>query len=101
MPPRVPAMRYHNRLSMKRRPQPACGYLGCGTSIENPLRERSNINIPIVKLLAAIPPRRGWAGEADGWFLEFRLIPALLGFYGAGLLGPAVAFFASWSVNRC
>src|SRR5881397_545067 len=99
MPPRVPAMRYHNRLSMKRRPQPSCGYLGCGTSIENPIRERSNITIPIVKLLAAIPPRRGWAGKAKGWFLEFRLIPVLLWSYTAVVLGTAVAFFASGSLN--
>src|SRR6266705_2463812 len=99
MPPRVPAMRYHNRLSMKRRPQPSCGYLGCGTSIENPIRERSNITIPIVKLLEAIPPRRGWAGKAKGWFLEFRLIPVLLWSYTAVVLGTAVAFFASGSLN--
>src|SRR2546422_9833903 len=91
MPPRVPAMRYHNRLSMKRRPQPSCGYLGCGTSIENPIRERSNITIPIVKLLAAIPPRPSWAGKAKGWFLEFRLIPVLLWSYTAVILGTAVA----------
>src|SRR5437879_12380488 len=99
MPPRVPAMRYHNRLSMKRRPQPSCGYLGCGTSIENPIRERSNITIPRVKRLEAIPPRRGWAGKAKGWFLEFRLIPVLLWSYTAVVLGTAVAFFASGSLN--
>src|SRR2546427_1183903 len=99
MPARVPAMRYNNRLSMKRRPQPSCGYLGCGTSIENPIRERSNITIPIVKLLAAIPPRPSWAGKAKGWFLEFRLIPVLLWSYTAVVLGTAVAFFASGSLN--
>src|SRR6266581_4829253 len=99
MPPRVPAMRYHNRLSMKRRPQPSCGYVGCGTSIENDIRERSNITIPIVKLLAAVPPGPGWAGKAKGWFLEFRLIPVLLWSYTAVVLGTAVAYFASGSLS--
>src|SRR5436309_4343649 len=92
MPPRVPAIRYHNRLSMKRRPQPSCGNLGSGTSIEDPIRERSNITIPIVKLLAAIPPGPRWRRKALGWFLEFRMIPVLLWSYTAVALGTAVAF---------
>src|SRR5947199_9447196 len=91
MPPRVPAIRYHNRLSMKRRPQPSCGNLGSGTSIEDPIRERSNITIPIVKLLAAIRPGPRWTRKAKGWFLEFRLIPVLLWSYTAVALGTAVA----------
>src|SRR6266705_2920830 len=99
MPPRVPAIRYHNRLSMKRRPQPSCGNLGCGTSIENPIRERSNITIPIVKLLAAIPSNHHWGRKAKGWFLEFRLIPVLLWSYTGVVLGAAVAYFASGSLN--
>src|SRR2546427_10838826 len=99
MPPRVPAIRYHNRLSMKRRPQPSCGNLGCGTSIEDPIRERSNITIPIVKLLAAIPPVPRWTRKAKGWFLEFRLIPVLLWSYTAVALGTAIAYFASGSLN--
>jgi len=99
MPPRVPAMRYHNRLSMKRRPQPSCGNLGCETSIEDPIRERSNITISIVKLLASIPPDHRWERKAKGWFLEFRLIPVLLWSYTAVVLGTAVAYVASGSLN--
>src|SRR5438093_731931 len=99
MPPRVPAMRYHNRLSMKRRPQPSCGNLGCGTSIKDPIRERSNITIPIVKLLAAIRPGPRWTRTAKGWFLEFRLIPVLLWSYTAVALGTAIAYFATGSLN--
>ncbi len=49
--------------------------------------------------MEAIPPRRGWAGKAKGWFLEFRLIPVLLWSYTAVVLGTAVAFFASGSLN--
>src|SRR5213594_4845859 len=93
MPPRVPAIRYHNRLSMKRRPQPSCGNLGSGTSIEDPIRERSNITIPIVKLLAAIPPGPRWRRTVKGWFLEFRLIPVLLWSYTAVALGTAIASY--------
>src|SRR5256886_2630608 len=99
MPPRVPAIRYHNRLSMKRRPQPSCGNLGSGTSIEDPIRERSNITIPIVKLLAAIRPGPRWTRKAKGWFLEFRLIPVLLWSYTAVALGTAIAYFATGSLN--
>src|SRR5256885_1367379 len=99
MPPRVPAIRYHNGLSMKRRPQPSCGNLGCGTSIDDPIRERSNIAIPIVKRLAAIPPAPRWTRKAKGWFLEFRLIPVLLWSYTAVALGTAIAYLASGSLN--
>src|SRR5438552_2070258 len=100
MPPRVPAMRYHNRLSMKRRPQPSCGNLGCETSIEDPIRERSNITISIVKLLASIPPDHRWERKAKGWFLEFRLIPVLLWSYTAVVLGTAVASLRRRVVRR-
>src|SRR6266705_5135096 len=99
MPPRVPAMRYHNRLSMKRRPQPSCSNLGCETAIEDPNREPFNITIPIVKLLASIPPDHRWERKAKGWFLEFRLIPVLLWSYTAVVLGTAVAYMASGSLN--
>src|SRR5216117_455022 len=99
MPPRVPDMRYHNRLSMKRRPQPSCGNLGCETSIEDPIRERSNITISIVKLLASNPPDHRWGRKAKGWFLEFHLIPVLLWSYTAVVLGTAVAYMASGSLN--
>jgi len=84
---------------MKRRPQPSCGNLGSGTSIEDPIRERSNITIPIVKLLAAIPPGPRWTRKAKGWFLEFRLIPVLLWSYTAVALGTAIAYFATGSLN--
>src|SRR5438093_1187492 len=94
MPPRVPAMRYHNRLSMKRRPQPSCGNLGCETSIEDPIRERSNITISIVKLLASIPPDHRWERKAKGWFLEFRLIPVLLWSYTAAPVSTSYRPFA-------
>jgi len=84
---------------MKRRPQPSCGNLGSGTSIEDPIRERSNITIPIVKLLAAIRPGPRWTRKAKGWFLEFRLIPVLLWSYTAVALGTAIAYFATGSLN--
>src|SRR5436305_7522771 len=99
MPPRVPAIRYHNRLSMKRRPQPSCGNLGSGTSIEDPIRERSNITIPIVKLLAAIRPGPRWTRKAKGWFLEFRLIPVLLWSYTAVVLGTGLAAWTTGGVD--
>src|SRR2546428_10041504 len=92
MPPRVPAMRYHSRLSMKRRPHPFSDNLGCGTPIGHRIPEASNITIAIVKLMATVPRRRDWARRAKGWFLEFRLIPVLLCSYTAVGLGPGVAF---------
>jgi len=49
--------------------------------------------------LAAIPPRPTWTGKAKGWFLEFRLIPVLLWSYTAVVLGTAVAYLASGSLN--
>ena len=70
-------MRYHNRLSMKRRPHPFFGNLCCGTPIEHPIRKRSNITIEIVKLLAIIPEAGRWARKAKGRFLGFRLILVL------------------------
>src|SRR3989442_6451513 len=99
MPPRVPAIRYHNRLSMKRRPQPSCGNLGSGTSIETPSRDRSNMTSRLVNLWVAIPPEPRWARKAKGWFLEFRLIPVLLWSYTAVALGTAIAYFATGSLN--
>src|SRR2546428_6803971 len=95
MPPRVPAMRYHNRLSMKRRPHPSSDNLGCGTPIGHRIPEASNITIAIVKLVATVPRRHEWARRAKGWFLEFRLIPVLLWSYTAVALGTGVAFGSS------
>src|SRR2546425_8147655 len=92
MPPRVPAMRYQSRLSMKRRPHPFSDNLGCGTPIGHRIPEASNITIAIVKLVATVPRRHEWARRAKGWFLEFRLIPVLLWSYTAVALGTGVAF---------
>src|SRR3989454_1494664 len=99
MPPRVPAMRYHSRLSMKRRPHPFSDNLGCGTPIGHRIPEASNITIAIVKLMATVPRRRDWARRAKGWFLEFRLIPVLLWSYTAVGLGTGVAFRGSGTLN--
>src|SRR6266566_9677251 len=99
MPPRVAAMRYHNRLSMKPRAQPFFDRVGRGAGIEHRIPERSNITIEIVKMVASVPARRPWKSKALGWFLEFRLIPVLLWSYTAVVLGTAVAFFASGSLN--
>src|SRR3989442_5000883 len=95
MPPRVPAMRYHNRLSMNRRPHPSSDNLGRGTPIGHRIPEASNITIAIVKLVATVPRRHEWARRAKGWFLEFRLIPVLLWSYTAVALGTGVAFGSS------
>src|SRR3989442_4407720 len=99
MPPRVPAMRYHNRLSMIRRPHPSSDNLGCGTPIGHRIPEASNITIAIVKLVATVPRRHEWARRAKGWFLEFRLIPVLLWSYTAVALGTGVAFGSSRTFN--
>src|SRR5437879_11051844 len=99
MPPRVPAMRYHSRLSMKRRPHPFSDNLGCGTPIGHRIPEASNITIAIVKLMATVPRGRDWARRAKGWFLEFRLIPVLLWSYTAVALGTGVAFGSSGTFN--
>src|SRR5256885_531319 len=99
MPPRVPAMRYQSRLSMKRRPHPFSDNLGCGTPIGHRIPEASNITIAIVKLMATVPRGRDWARRAKGWFLEFRLIPVLLWSYTAVGLGTGVAFRASGTLN--
>src|SRR5207247_1970023 len=93
MPPRVPAMRYHSRLSMKRRPHPFSDNLGCGTPIGHRIPEASNITIAIVKLMATVPRGRDWARRAKGWFLEFRLIPVLLWSYTAGVAGVTAWLF--------
>src|SRR5438876_10754210 len=99
MPPRVPAMRYQSRLSMKRRPHPSSDNLGCGTPIGHRIPEASNITIAIVKLVATVPRRHEWARRAKGWFLEFRLIPVLLWSYTAVALGTGVAFGSSGTFN--
>src|SRR3989442_10212040 len=99
MPPRVPAMRYHNRLSMNRRPHPSSDNLGRGTPIGHRIPEASNITIAIVKLGATVPRRHEWARRAKGWFLEFRLIPVLLWSYTAVALGTGVAFGSSGTFN--
>src|SRR6266702_7862155 len=92
MPPRVAAMRYHNRLSMKPRAHPFFDRVGRGAGIEHRIPERSNITIEIVKMVASVPGDRPWKRKALGWFLEFRLIPVLLWSYTAVVLGTAVAF---------
>src|SRR2546426_8150427 len=95
MPPRVPAMRYQSRFTMKRRPHPFSDNLCCGTPIGHRIPEASNITIAIVKLMATVPRRRDWARRAKGWFLEFRLIPVLLWSYTAVALGTGGALPAS------
>src|SRR6266540_3222987 len=92
MPPRVAAIRYHNRLSMKPRTHPFFEEVGCGTGTEHRIHERSNITIEIVKMVASVPVQRPWKRKALGWFLEFRLIPVLLWSYTAVVLGTATAF---------
>src|SRR6267378_1206337 len=99
IPPRVAAMRYHNRRSVNRPPHPLGGNLGCGTSIEHPIRKRSNITIEIVKIVGAIPREEMWLRKAKGWFLEFRLIPVLLWSFTAVVLGTAVAYHDAGNVN--
>src|SRR6266702_2605663 len=92
MPPRVAAMRYHNRLSMKPRAHPFFDKVGRGAGIEHRIPERSNITIEIVKMVASVPVQRPWKRKALGWFLEFRLIPVLLWSFTAVVLGTAMAF---------
>src|SRR2546430_1944800 len=84
-------MRYHNRRSMGWRPHPSGDKVGCGTRVEHPIHERSNITIEIVKMVALVRGGRALLRTAKGWFLEFRLIPVLLWSYTAVVLGTAIA----------
>jgi len=77
---------------MKPRTHPFFDKGGCDTGTGHRIRERSNITIAIVKMVASVPGDRPWKRKALGWFLEFRLIPVLLWSYTAVVLGTAVAF---------
>src|SRR6184192_4056483 len=92
-------MRYHNRRSMEARPHPFGNKVAFGTRIEQAMADRSNITIEIVKIVGLFGGGRDWSRTAKGWFLEFRLIPVLLWSYTAVVLGTAVAYVASGSLN--
>jgi len=77
---------------MKPRTHPFFDNVPGGSAIQHRIRERSNITIEIVKMVASVPVEQSWRRKALGWFLEFRLIPVLLWSYTAVVLGTAVAF---------